>query len=942
MNINIDNLDNNNKKAIKELTDQPVLSFPSGNYFLSDPTNISTFVIVYDTSNNRLTQQLLGPSVFPNVDQKQYTDLLNKCQWQYTYNADDNFGYLTNNIIRERGVISILGNDEQGLKMIVSPLNKTVSDQNIQLLSNGTIKSIKFNKCLMYGTTNIQFSIDCVPHVWKISRVPPKIGRLPSLWDNANVFPLDPQTANTMYWNENYGDPCNGFECSNHCSTNSGCDETNGQTRIHAESCNSGFARRSYCLYNRWPEQNKSACCNGIPVPGVIQPDGKLDIYQCKTSYPTSVGGHNVDPTYIYNEAWAPWTEACSNDDGMMTFCSDRDSTTEKSMTISNANCASWCSRHPDNCKLARVSYCRSFPQDPNCNEWCRDNPEDCQSQLSNFCKGEFLNSDVCQKYCSLPNVNCDSVLIDYANTLYKQDPNKAISNPILGCFLPQEYYDKYYNDLNSKILGLQTVPRINTCFYSRCANSTQQTFTVKQKPPGCPNINACIQVANINVDGSIAGDVTVSQTMECQSNFQKKLDPASCDKTQYLDLTSNVCIDCPVNSIPDYLNQKCQYCGEGFYNVDGKCGSCETGQITVDAKCKQCPQDYIASDNNCIACGENQTAQGNKCVQTFSDKLRTKSTKFILTVIVSIFTLVAIGISFTKIPFKIIILITSIIIVIVSIILIFTFKTKLAPPPLDFKCQSQKECPDGYFCNFDGTCKAFLPCNTHTDCPYGTECSDNKNCIPKLQPECVSNVNCKDGKLCMDSKCKSCSSNEDCLKYTTDKQVCDNSICTSININDCKNGTTLKDYSCQYVCNSQIVCPSGTICANTILNTKQPYCFTITNTPITMDNKKVDNIWANINGSVDDSLIIVTKISYTNTSGYNPPGTFKCLCYTKLINSGNDGLLHMVYTDNDISYLGLISRFGFGTIGPFLYSNGINYVATGTFIQMGYVGSTY
>jgi hypothetical protein len=187
----------------------------------------------------------------------------------------------------------------------------------------------------------------------------------------------------------------------------------------------------------------------------------------------------------------------------------------------------------------------------------------------------------------------CSSLNVNASN--YKNFTNG--SNPVLderikqvcSCHLPLTTYDKFYNSVTANLEFLTSI-NLGTkqCIFPDCAASIFRSSSVVGNNL-CPGIT-CLNVTNINNDGTYTDGLSITQSNECSQLFREKL-PCT---------TSS---DCPTNRRYDCIAGKCS---PKVCNVDSDCLS---NQRCVETVC----MDYQCTSND--QCNSNQYCNNNMCI---------------------------------------------------------------------------------------------------------------------------------------------------------------------------------------------------------------------------------------------------------------------------------------------------------------------------------------
>ena len=145
---------------------------------------------------------------------------------------------------------------------------------------------------------------------------------------------------------------------------------------------------------------------------------------------------------------------------------------------------------------------------------------------LSSICVGKNLHERQCRLYCSDKNINCDDRIEGYCKSLGPAVALDKNHSDVCGCFMGNQFYEKYFTDLKKKFNFPVTAPPSQVCYFGYCASSNVKPYNYRQNPTKCPDVMNCFQNTNvvITAGGNIEiGDVTVSPTLECQNLVQRK-----------------------------------------------------------------------------------------------------------------------------------------------------------------------------------------------------------------------------------------------------------------------------------------------------------------------------------------------------------------------------------------------------------------------------------
>lgn len=161
-------------------------------------------------------------------------------------------------------------------------------------------------------------------------------------------------------------------------------------------------------------------------------------------------------------------------------------------------------------------TYCSikaNFFNDNRCFEFCTQN--NCTALVQDFCRGDDLRTDACKNYCfsTQSDYDCATQLVNYCAQPENQEAD------ICPCFLPLEFYKKYYqNLLGDKVVDpagvIATVARIPYCSYVPCSSSQ---FQPREQDP-CPDTATCVNAVVINANGDITFEGNIETQQRCQA----------------------------------------------------------------------------------------------------------------------------------------------------------------------------------------------------------------------------------------------------------------------------------------------------------------------------------------------------------------------------------------------------------------------------------------
>ncbi|AYV80869.1 MAG: hypothetical protein Harvfovirus8_30 [Harvfovirus sp.] len=433
---------------------------------------------------------------------------------------------------------------------------------------------------------------------------------------------------------------------------------------------------RRYCIWNKWPDEqiNKNKCAMGDPSVETLE--GKLKLRNCKIMYETDVCDQRYRPEK--SEVWAPWSDDVANTDAVKDFCSQHDSIENVPFFNSNPKCEAWCDKNKDACKDAKYRYCRKYPFHRTCAEYCNGD-KTCFDSLAEFCKGDNLELEVCKNYCTVNGPDgeptpCDARLKEYCAQKLAQpgmtlDKLMVTHQDLCGCFLPDAYYNNFFNKIQEKF-KLPTAPQLRECYYGPCAHPTSlRPVIIRKFGAQCPNQTNCIQITNVNNDGTFTGDINITNNIECDgitdvgtkcsvlkeyrnkktgtckpckepekmtkvkntSRLTKFIDTCICvDPLLVYDQDSDTCKPCAGDQVPNNDGTACTDKPEKackapltYSTKKGDCDTCDAGQIRgpsgidcVDI-ISTCKDRQYYDGTSCIDCSEGSepSADRKRCI---------------------------------------------------------------------------------------------------------------------------------------------------------------------------------------------------------------------------------------------------------------------------------------------------------------------------------------
>lgn len=268
-----------------------------------------------------------------------------------------------------------------------------------------------------------------------------------------------------------------------------------------------------------------------------------------------------------------------------------------------------WCFQEVSaGCKSAGQPSCLRIEASSACQTWCDENTNVCTVNLKKqYCVGNNLQTDFCLDFCKGTSGNCDTALGEYCKNLTNdQFTQDASNNNLCGCFHKASFYANYFDNLNSKVLGIDNTPGLKQCYFNECAVSNFKPQGSNDQP--CPSVNQCITVANINNDGTILGDVTIKQDGACSAYS------LNCKQNERI--SQGKCEACTGSSVASGDHLSCKECGKDSVAINNVCTICPPGQIANHDKnvCVSCPDNQYTDDNmTCKICPDHFVVKSDK-----------------------------------------------------------------------------------------------------------------------------------------------------------------------------------------------------------------------------------------------------------------------------------------------------------------------------------------
>jgi hypothetical protein len=244
------------------------------------------------------------------------------------------------------------------------------------------------------------------------------------------------------------------------------------------------------------------------------------------------------------------------------------------------------------------------------CIDWCAqtrkpDNTGQCDILKHNYCTNPknfrwgALETDVCKEYCSRVGTNCDSALTQYCATL--KDP---LNHDVCSCFMGDAFYDTYFDEI-TKRYNFTAAPKYKHCYFGRCATSNIKPYLTKEGKEPCPDVFQCVQVTNIENNGTISGPIEIIQDTKCQQIIneggltEKKYSCRSSDEKCVEDSSGTLSLDqCnkDCGAVPGGPKYSCQ---------NGTCATDPAGTYGTLANCQQACRvstKYKCDNGTCVS----------------------------------------------------------------------------------------------------------------------------------------------------------------------------------------------------------------------------------------------------------------------------------------------------------------------------------------------------
>lgn len=225
--------------------------------------------------------------------------------------------------------------------------------------------------------------------------------------------------------------------------------------------------------------------------------------------------------TPLTQTTFAPWSIDVKDAQSIKTFCSQHDPLSQGPYLFTDSRCLNWATDNPEAYNATLDSYCRQHPNTTFCASFCANQTADkstCNFSMGQWCS-DFANvaSPACREWCKNPNINCDASISSYCRSLGSPTDALATDPELCGCFLPTTFYDNYFKSLKDKIVVPPNFQPNKQCFFGSCAQSKIQPFVVKNSEGRlCPNVQTCLQNITFSNNGTITGNVNITNNNSC------------------------------------------------------------------------------------------------------------------------------------------------------------------------------------------------------------------------------------------------------------------------------------------------------------------------------------------------------------------------------------------------------------------------------------------
>lgn len=255
--------------------------------------------------------------------------------------------------------------------------------------------------------------------------------------------------------------------------------------------------------------------------------------------------------------------------------------------------------------------YCETNPEKDGCGLLKLEAPELYKDIINNHCKDDKLTKNICKTYCTEKNTNCDQRIQEYCRKLGPKDALKRENSELCGCFMGNDFYKGYFDEIRKRYNFPITAPPSHVCYFDYCSTSNIKPYFEKQNPTRCPDVLSCFQNANvtINANGQVeTGDIIINQSQVCQQAVQRKCKvQEDCKTVPGSICTQGICKRTdqtppqPGPPIPPQgtsckTDKDCT--SHSSYCVDSKCKKLDNVQCFTN---NQCPPSSLCENGKCI-----------------------------------------------------------------------------------------------------------------------------------------------------------------------------------------------------------------------------------------------------------------------------------------------------------------------------------------------------
>lgn len=243
--------------------------------------------------------------------------------------------------------------------------------------------------------------------------------------------------------------------------------------------------------------------------------------------------------------------------------------------------------------------YCESNPEKDGCGLLKLEAPELYNDIVNNFCHDDKLTRSICKTYCTDKNTNCDQRIQEYCKKLGPKDALKRENSELCGCFMGNDFYKGYFDEIRKRYNFPITAPPSHVCYFDYCSTSNIKPYFEKQNPTRCPDVLSCFQNANVTINstGQVeTGDIIINQSQVCQQAIQRKCKvQEDCKTVPGSICTQGICKRAEQSPPPPGPPQPPQ---QESCKVDKDCTSHST--YCVNSRCKKLDKEQCLTSNQC------------------------------------------------------------------------------------------------------------------------------------------------------------------------------------------------------------------------------------------------------------------------------------------------------------------------------------------------------